>query len=90
VAVLPEADQQQVLVLAWVLLLHRGTVQSEDAGFSWEVNGKVHEALIKDVIERDDISLGSALQVIRGLAEFSDVGDIISLKNAGTTSQVCN
>lgn len=88
VAVLPEADQEQILVLAWVLLLHRGTVQSEDGAFSWERNGKVQEAPIKDVIEGEDASLGLALQAIRRLGEFSEVGDIISFKNTGTTTQV--
>ncbi|KAJ5985289.1 hypothetical protein N7522_012485 [Penicillium canescens] len=87
VAVLPEADQEQVLVLAWVLLLHRGTVQSEDGAFSWERNGKVQEASIKDVIESEDASLGSALQAIRRLGEFSEIGDIISFKNTGTMTQ---
>jgi hypothetical protein len=88
VAVLPEADQEQVLVLAWVLLLHRGTVQSEDGAFSWERNGKVQEAPIKDVIEPEDASLGSALQAMRRLGEFSEIGDIISFKNTGTTTEV--
>ncbi|KAJ5301900.1 hypothetical protein N7508_006763 [Penicillium antarcticum] len=87
VAVLPEADQEQVLVLAWVLLLHRGTVQSEDAGFSWEKNGKPQGAHIKDVIEGDGTLLGSALQVIRGLGDFSGAGDIISLKNSSATTE---
>ncbi|KAJ5767063.1 uncharacterized protein N7511_004679 [Penicillium nucicola] len=85
-AVLPETDKEPILVLAWVLLLHRGTVQSQDAGFSWEKSGKVQGALIKDVIEGDATTLGSALQVIRTLGDFSEAEDIMALKDSGKTT----
>jgi hypothetical protein len=52
---------QEALVLSWVLLLFRGTVHSEDGGFSWSDGAKVHNCLLTDVIESEKSSLKDVL-----------------------------
>ncbi|KAJ5436641.1 AMP-dependent synthetase/ligase [Penicillium cf. griseofulvum] len=67
---LPDIRYDEFFALAWVLLLFRGTVNSEDGGFSWVEEGSVQECRISDVIEREDSSLRSALEAIRRRGKF--------------------
>ncbi|KAJ5561980.1 hypothetical protein N7535_003557 [Penicillium sp. DV-2018c] len=67
---LPGTRHEEALALAWVLLLIRGTVNSEDGGLSWIRENSLHECLISDVVGEETKSLGSALEAIRLRDQF--------------------
>ncbi|KAJ5862889.1 hypothetical protein N7455_006957 [Penicillium solitum] len=81
--ILPDIRHEELLALAWVLLLFRGTVHSEDGGFSWVKEGSLQGYLISDVIEGEGSSLRSALEAIRRRGQFDgEFSDTILCRNS--------
>ncbi|KAF9885568.1 hypothetical protein FE257_012774 [Aspergillus nanangensis] len=98
VALLPpsqsRAEQENLLVLAWVLLLYRGTVQSEEGGFAWGSTSVKDAApitqggLVSAVAGTDTDILTNALDAIRTMRqESSDVEESLLLLNAAPTAE---
>ncbi|KOS42736.1 hypothetical protein ACN38_g6384 [Penicillium nordicum] len=80
---LPDIRHEELLAFAWVLLLFRGTVHSEDRGFSWVKEGSIRGCLISDVIEEEDGSLRSALEAMRRRGQFDgEYSDTLLCRNA--------
>ncbi|KAJ5517003.1 hypothetical protein N7527_008563 [Penicillium freii] len=80
---LPDMRHEELLALAWVLLLFRGTVHSEDGGFSWVKEGSLQGGLISDIIEGEGGSLRSALEAIRRRGQFDgEFSDTLLCQNA--------
>ena len=86
---LPDIRHEELFALAWVLLLFRGTVHSEDGGFSWVKEGSLQGGLISDVIEGVGGSLRSALEAIRRRGQFDgESSDTLLCQNACLESKV--
>jgi hypothetical protein len=86
---LPDIRHDELCALAWVLLLFRGTVNSEDGGFSWVKEGSVQGCRISDVIEGEGSSLRSALEAIRRRGKFDrDLLDTLVCRNASIETEV--
>ncbi|KXG46753.1 AMP-dependent synthetase/ligase [Penicillium griseofulvum] len=85
---LPDIRNDELCALAWVLLLFRGTVNSEDGGFSWAKEGSVQGCRISDVIEGEGSSLRSALEAIRRRGKFDrDLLDTLVCRNASIETE---
>lgn len=86
---LPDIRHEELFALAWILLLFRGTVSSEDGGFSWVSEGSLQGGLISDVIEGEDSSLRTALDAIRRRGKFDgEFSDTLLCRNASLESKV--
>jgi hypothetical protein len=85
---LPGTRHEEALALAWVLLLVRGTVNSEDGGFSWIREHSLQECLISDVVGEETNSLRSALEAIRRGQFEGETSDTILFRNACLESKV--
>jgi hypothetical protein len=86
---LPDIRHEELLALAWVILLFRGTVHSEDGGFSWIKEGIPQGGLISDVIEGEGDSLRSALEAIRRRGQFDgESSDRLLCRNAWLENEV--
>ncbi|KAJ5382955.1 hypothetical protein N7517_000866 [Penicillium concentricum] len=80
---LPDIRHDELLALAWILILFRGTVSSEDGGFSCIKEDSLQSSLISDVIEGEDSSLRSALEAIRRRGRFEgEFSDTLLCQNA--------
>ncbi|KAJ5799470.1 uncharacterized protein N7518_001538 [Penicillium psychrosexuale] len=85
---LPDIRHEELFALAWILLLFRGTVSSEDGGFSWVSEGSLQGGLISDVIEGEDSSLRTALDAIRRRGKFDgEFSDTLLCRNASLESK---
>lgn len=83
------ASCKQVLVLSWVLLLSRGTVSSEDGGFSWSGGSEIHGGLLTDVIENQSNLLRDVLERLRALGRIDEeMPDTLLFKNGSPGSEV--
>jgi hypothetical protein len=83
------ASHEQVLALSWVLFLSRGTVQSEDGGFSWNAGGETHGGLLVDIIESKGDYLEDVLKNMGVLGQFSEeLSDTLLFRNASPRSEV--
>lgn len=84
-----DASHEEVLVLAWTLLLFRDTVHNEDGGFSWTSGADTLGSLLADVIESENTPLKEALRNIQNLSRSEKIeNDRILLKNASPGKQV--
>lgn len=99
VALLPptytRSEQEELLVLAWVLILARGTVQNEDGAFAWGVTGAkdttpvTQGGVVAEVIGAETEPLTKALEAIRALhRESSSDDDTLVLLNAAPSAEV--
>ncbi|KAJ5827283.1 AMP-dependent synthetase/ligase [Penicillium robsamsonii] len=80
---LPDIRHDELLALAWILILFRGTVNSEDGGFSYIKKSSIQSSLISDVIEGEGSSLRSALEAIRRWGQFEgELSDTLLCQNA--------
>ncbi|KAJ5494345.1 hypothetical protein N7463_010432 [Penicillium fimorum] len=80
---LPDIRHDDLLALAWILILFRGTVNSEDGGFSCVKEGRIQSSLISNVIEGEGSSLKSALEAIRRRGPFErEFSDTLLCQNA--------
>lgn len=87
--VLPGIRHDELLALAWALLLFRGTVHSEDGGFSCVKEGSLQGYLISDMIEGEGSSLRSALEAIRRRGQFDgEFSDTLLCQNACLETKV--
>ena len=86
---LSDIKHEETIALAWVLLLSRGTVHSEDGGFSWMKEGNLQGCLISDVIEGEGSSLRSVLEAIRRRGQFDgEFSDTLLFRNASIENEV--
>jgi hypothetical protein len=86
---LSDIKHEEIIALAWVLLLFRGTVQNEDGGFSWLKEGSLQGGSISDVIEGEGSSLRSALEAIRRRGQFDgEFSDTLLFRNASLDNEV--
>ncbi|KAJ5348713.1 uncharacterized protein N7506_001966 [Penicillium brevicompactum] len=62
-----DGSQNEILVLAWVLLLSRGTVNSDDGAFSWSTGTESYGCHLASVIGSGETSLREALGIIQSM-----------------------
>ncbi|KAJ5366479.1 hypothetical protein N7541_000420 [Penicillium brevicompactum] len=62
-----DGSQNEILVLAWVLLLSRGTVNSDDGAFSWSTGAESYGCHLASVIGGGETSLREALGIIQSM-----------------------
>lgn len=85
----PSTRHEEVIVLAWTLLLFRGAVNSEDGSFCWTKGDISQTCLIADLVEGEDSSLRSALEAIRERGQFDEeISDTLVFKNASLEHKV--
>lgn len=83
------ASHQATLALSWALLLFRGTVKSEDGGFSWSDGAESHGCLLVDVILSEDSLLRDVLRIIQDKFESkSEDVQTLLLSNASPGTEV--
>jgi hypothetical protein len=86
---LSDIKHEEIIALAWVLLLFRGTVYSGDGGFSWMKEGSLQGCAISDVIEGEGSSLRSVLENIRRRGQFDgEFSDTLLFRNASLANEV--
>lgn len=89
-------EVEELLVLTWVLLLYRGSVQSDDGGFSWATStlqttstAETQGGALSDVIKAETDLLYTALEGIRVLRKTSDSdGGTMFFLNAAPSADV--
>ncbi|KAL5356154.1 hypothetical protein BJX96DRAFT_171343 [Aspergillus floccosus] len=82
-------EVEELLVLTWVLLLYRGSVQSEDGGFSWAASNlqTARGGVVSEVIKAGADSLCTVLERIRALRrDQNNDGDAVLLLNAAPSA----
>ncbi|KAG2419937.1 hypothetical protein HFD88_004734 [Aspergillus terreus] len=87
-------EVEELLVLTWVLLLYRGSVQSDDGGFSWATStlqtistAETQGGAVPNVIKAEIDSLYTVLEGIRALRKTSDSdGDTMFFLNAAPST----
>ncbi|CAG8214869.1 unnamed protein product [Penicillium olsonii] len=77
-----DATHEEVLVLAWTLVLLRGTVHSEESGFSWTQGTQTYGCLLADVVPNDSTSLKEVLKKIQDLRQPERDSNVLVLQNA--------
>ncbi|KAL4891454.1 hypothetical protein BDV59DRAFT_203622 [Aspergillus ambiguus] len=91
-----QIDGEELLVLIWVLLLYRGSVQSEDGAFAWSsthLKGSreplAQGGVISHVIKTETDTLSQVLCAIRTVRQGTsiDFGDTILLLNAAPSGE---
>lgn len=86
---LPGITHEEILALAWVLLLIRGTVSSEDEGFSWIKDGSSQAFPISDIVGEECTFLRSALEAIQERFQVNgECSDTLQFRNACLETKV--
>lgn len=86
-----DGSQNEILVLAWILLLSRGTVNSDDGAFSWSTATESYGCHLASVIGSGATSLREALGIIQSMNHTTkEEPNTLLFSNATPGAEVCD